>query len=395
MKPKHVFAVLIVALLAATAASADFQEAMSNFKAGKYVEAAAEFQALVDQAPEYDSGYFMLAQCFLQMGKLQDSESNFQKAIELNGERFEYHYGLATTYYKMKKYSQAVGALRTAEPLAADAHKYNLFKLRGVSYAALEKWGDAIEDLEKAKAVRKTADVVDRLAVSYFNLGHHDKAIPLLKESLASAPNNDATLRMLTNALMDRGAEAPKGPGKVDLYGQALGYAEKYQKLKPTNFESSNLVGRAALGGKNYPKAEQAFTRVLEQKPDYCYSMANLGKVYIAQKKWTDAERALRDGTNCAPRMAVMHESLGFALQKQKRLPEAVAAYQKAMEIKPSNSVQKLIDTCNQNLEIEAENAEIEAERVAEDAAIKKAEQEYQEELAKTEEWKKKRERDD
>jgi tetratricopeptide (TPR) repeat protein len=85
--------------------------------------------------------------------------------------------------------------------------------------------------------------------------------------------------------------------------------------------------------------------------------------------------------------MAVVYESLGFALMKQKKLPEAVAQFGKAMEIKPSDSTQKMIETCRNNLAVATENAEmaqIEAEQAAE---AERARLEYEEEMRKQKEW--------
>lgn len=80
-----------VLLIAAPAiwANDSLDQGMSHFKSGKYAEAAAEFQALVDGAPNYDYGYFMLGMSFLQMGKPKDAETNILKAVELNGDKFE------------------------------------------------------------------------------------------------------------------------------------------------------------------------------------------------------------------------------------------------------------------------------------------------------------------
>ncbi len=62
---------VITALLFAAmpAAMADFDAAMGHFKAGKFLEAASEFQTLVDQSPEYADGYFMLGVCFMKTSK--------------------------------------------------------------------------------------------------------------------------------------------------------------------------------------------------------------------------------------------------------------------------------------------------------------------------------------
>lgn len=392
---KALWAALILALLFPVAALADFEQAMSHFKAGKYVEAAAEFQALVDQSPDYADGYQMLGHSFIRMGKYDEAAESFQKAIELNGDKFEFHHGLAQAYLSTRQFSKAVATLRTAEPLATDDRtKYHLFYLRGMAYAGLEKWADTIEDLERANAIQPSDAILDRLGLAYYSLGHTGKAVPILRKSLQKSPDNAGNLMMLTTGLLDMGAEASSDSQKEKYYEEAQASAERFRKLKP-GYEADNLVGRAAFGAKDYATAERAFQRVIESKPDYCYAMVNLGKLYIAQEQWANAEKTLTQAATCAPRMAVVHESLGFSVQKQGKLQEAIDHYKKAIAIKPSASVQKLIDTCQKNLEIRAENqamAEEEA-RIAEEE--RKAKEEYEEQMRKKEEWEKRREKDD
>lgn len=377
-------------------AMADFDQAMDDFKRGKYVEAAAGFQEIVDGAPNYDFGYFMLGMSFLQMDKPDDAVENFRKAIEINGDRFDYHYNLATAFFKSRKYADAIATLRTAEGLAQDDQgKFALYSLRGQSYVGLEKWSDAIADLEKARPIKNSQAVLEQLGVSYYMLGHYDKAVPVLRSALRNSPNDENLLSRMSKALLNLGAETQDESKKMTHYRESLQLAEQALKHAPSDFDANNLVGRAALGAKSYDRAEQAFRKVLALKSDYCYAMANLGKVYIATEKWSEAESILRDGARCAPRMAVIYESLGFSLQKQKRLEEAIEQYNKAMEIKPSPSIKTMIETCEKNLAIEAENRRMDAEEAANQAAIEAEEKRIAEEKAKAKEWEERRKRDD
>jgi tetratricopeptide (TPR) repeat protein len=93
--------------------------------------------------------------------------------------------------------------------------------------------------------------------------------------------------------------------------------------------------------------------------------------------------------------MAVVYESLGFALQKQDRLSDALKAYEQAYEIKPSETVRNAMDICKENMEVKEHNdqvAELEAQQKAAEAAAEAA---YQEELAKKKEWEERRKKDD
>lgn len=395
MKKSFWFAAAL-ALVLAPFAQADFDQAMDDFKRGKYVEAAAGFQEIVDNAASYDFGYFMLGMSFLQMDKPDDAVENFRKAIEINGDRFDYHYNMATAFFKGRRYADAIATLRTAEGLAQDDKgKFALYSLRGQSYVGLEKWSDAIADLEKAREITSTPAVLEQLGFSYYMLGHFDKAVPVLRSALKSSPNDESLLSRTAKALLNLGAETRDESKKLTYYRESLQFAEQALKLVPNDFDTNNLVGRAALGAKSYDRAEQAFRKVLAQRSDYCYAMANLGKVYIATEKWREAESILREGAKCAPRMAVVYESLGFSLQKQRRLEEAIEQYNKAMEIKPSPSIRTMIETCRKNIEIDRANQEMDAEERANQEAIEEERRRIEEEEAKQKEWEERRKRDD
>jgi tetratricopeptide (TPR) repeat protein len=388
---KLILALIAATLVAVPALAADFETAVNNFKSGKYVEAAAMFQEFVDQSPNYDYGYYMLGLSFVQMDKYDEAEDSFRKAIELNGDKFEYHHGLATACYKRRQYDKAIAALRTAEGLATDQRtQYSLYSLRGFAYADLGKWGDAINDLENARKIKSTGPILDRLGQAYAELGHNDKAVPVLREAVKVTPDNAANLARLASALIDMGAEATSDAKKSAYYDEAVQVAERFQKLKPSAYEAPNLVGRAALGAQNYPKAEAAFTRVLEQKPDYCYAMINLGKVHTAQKQWAEAESVLRQAEKCAPRMAVVYESLGFVVQKQKRLQEAVDLYKKALELKPSATTQQMLDVALENIRIAEENKKMDADEAAQEAAFIREQERLAEEERKRKEYEEK-----
>ena len=391
-------------LLAVTAAItltpialADFDQALDNFKRGKYVEAAAGFQEIVDTQPEYDYGWFLLGMSFLKMSKYNDSESSIQKAIDLNGERFEYHLGLANARYKAKRYAKTVAALKTAESLATDASsQFSLYRLRGLSYIALEKWADAAQDLDRAQKIKKDPVVLDRLSIGYYKLRHYDKALPVLRLAIQAKANDSSLLMRMTNTLLNLGAETRDSTKKAAYFKEALTTAEKLQRVKGSNADVTNLVGRAAFGSKNYPKAEQAFRKVIAQKPNYCYAMVNLGKVYIAMERWADADGILDDAATCAPKMAVVYESRGFALMKQKKLDAAIVQFKKALAIKPSASTRKMIETCNNNLLVASENEAMAAKELLQAQEAAKAQAEYDEAQRKQKEWEEaQRKRDD
>ena len=347
-----------------------YQNGMNYFKSGKYVEAAAEFQALVDEAPAYDYGYFMLGNSFVKLGKPEQAIGNFKQAIELNGEKYVYHHSLATAYQKSRQYRMVAETLNESESILQDRYKPAFYSTRGQAYYALKKWSEAINDLEKAKALKPTEGVLTSLGVSYFKMGHHEKAAKALKSALGKNPKSATNNQLLAESQMEVGKGKRVKAEKEAAYNDALAAAEKVLVMKPGNFDAINLVGRAALGSGRYSKAESSFTQALTLKPTYCYAMMNKAKAQIAQSKWTESEVTLRQADKCDANNVLVHESLGFVLRKQKRLKESLASYEKANKLKPSASIKKAIEDVKTNIEVNKFNEEATAEEIRNREAI-------------------------
>lgn len=379
---------LAVALLPGSTVLADFEQGMNLFKAGKHAEAAAEFQALVDQAPNYDFGYYMLGLSFFKMGKLGDAASNIEKARDLNGDRFEYHHALASVHRANRQNPKALKELNDAEGLVDASKNYAFYSLRGFVRADLEHWADAVEDLEKARAAKSSGQVLDYLGKAYFKLRHFDKAVPVLREAARANPNDVNTHIFLAESLINHAKE--NQAKKSALFSEALQVARKARSMKPDDWQTVNLAGKAALGANDFKAAEEAFNSVLTMKPDYCYAMVNLSRALIAQERWKDAEQISRKATTCAPRLSAGYESLGYALQKQTRLDEALETYKRALAINPSGSVKELMRVVEENIRIREENIKIEQEKRAEEEAIAKEQQRLKEEEEKRREWERK-----
>jgi tetratricopeptide (TPR) repeat protein len=343
---------LAAALLGTVAgATDDLSLGLEYFKAGKYVEAAARFQIMVDGSPKYAFGYHMLGLSYLQLGKPKEAEECQRKALEIDGTKFEYHHGLARTYLARRDIAAAIATLKTAEPLAtSDDQRFPLYALRGFAYAALEKWPEAVDDLERARKIDPEAAVLAQLGRAYMHLGYPKRAAPVFREAVQINANDVATHERLVEALLEMAAGETRAQAKKALYTEALQAAERVLKLEPNQYQSHNLVGRSALGAGDYARAEQSFRRVLAQRSDYCWAMANLGKTYLAQQRWAAAESIFTDATTCAPKLAVALEGLGLAQQKQGKLPEAIASYEAAQKNKRSDATARAIAQCRQDL---------------------------------------------
>lgn len=324
------------ALLCAAAAYAGADQAYAWFKSGKYVEAAAEYQNLVDRSPDYDYGWFMLGHCLLGMNRPADAEAAFRRALGLRRDRAEYYYGLALALRDGGRYGPAVEVLGLGLPLASEPRaKYAFYFMRGSLFAALERWSDAAVDLERARAVKTDPGVLDQLGRAYAALGRWDRAARAFHDLLELDSAYDGARRQLVDALLRLSGAAEDPSAKRAIYAEAYEQARRVVAAGDDE-ESQNLLGRAAMGAGRLDEAQAAFEKVLGANPGFCPALVNLGRVRLARDEVAAAVDALETAARCAPRAAPVFESLGAALARLDRWEDALRAFRRAQALRPT-----------------------------------------------------------
>ena len=334
-------AIVVVLALAAAGRAAhalDPQDALDDFKVGRYLEAVTKFQALVDRFPGYSYGFFMLGHCKLKMHEPLRAEALFRHAIELDPTRPLYYMGLAMALADETSWARTIQALTDGLGHAEDARtRYNLLLLRAEAWHALQRWDQVVADLEVARRIHQDPAVFALLGKAYFGNGDAKAAIPPLLFALQTAPDDAGVLRVLSESYIRVGAAEPDLVKKRLAYTQALDYAQRLAALTPDDLEVKHLVGRAALGAGRLAQAETIFLHVLEVEPRQCYAMINLGRTLFAARKYREAEAWLLRAEGCAPREAIVYETLGELYLKQGMTDEAAAAFRRADDLSPDD----------------------------------------------------------
>lgn len=338
-------AVAALLLAEAAAARADFDQAMAYFRAGKFLEAAAQFQGMVDAAPTYDYGHYMLGHCLERMGRPEEAERSFRTAIELRNDKAEYRHGLALALKDQRRYGPALGVLSEGAGLVRNRQSaFAFLSLRGYLLAAMRRWPEAIADLERAVAIKRDPTLLDLLGRANFALGRYDRAASAFAAAIQGAPLDPRQGRLLAEALLQLAASVPDPSRRKLYYTQAMASAERLRKLQPDDLEATALLGRASLGAGRYAAAESAFRAVLAAHPGSCSAFINLSRSLVAQDRVAEAEAALTNAARCAPTMPEVHEDLGRVYLRQERFALALDAFRRANEIQPSPNARAAIE---------------------------------------------------
>ena len=335
-KARAVSALALFACIASLPVRADEKEALAAYKAGRYLDAVAEIQAVVDQSPGYDWGYFLLGHCMLKMRRVGEAELQFRRALRLDPARAEYYQGLALAFAASGNWPLMIratdeGLIRVQDPRT----RYALFALRGYASGALRRWNDAVRDLEAAQRIRSEPWLLVFLGKARFATGSYAAAVVPLRQALQIAPDDPVPLRLLAECYLRLAADENDAVRKRFDYLQSLTYAQRLASLTPDDLDAVHLVGRAALGAGRLDQAANIFRHVLSINPRQCYALANLGRTYMATARWAEAEAYLRNASACAPRMTTVFESLGELYLELGRPQEAAEAFRRVEEIEP------------------------------------------------------------
>ena len=141
MTGRRAYVAAVLALIAGAGglpARADVADALSDLKAGRFLEAAAELQSVVDRSPGYAYGHFLLGHCKLKTKDIAGAEYEFRRALSLDASRADYYLGFGLALNADGKWPFTIraaseGLLRTSDPRTRIARPMGLFigKVRG------------------------------------------------------------------------------------------------------------------------------------------------------------------------------------------------------------------------------------------------------------------------
>ena len=134
--------------------------------------------------PESDQLRILATQCFMTQ-KYEEAQSYCEQAMKLKDEPST-RLLLAKVLYALQKYHESA---KIVSPVYNSVEQRESGKVLAANYAALKNWTRALTYLEKLMAKAKEISVLNLAAECYINLNQPEKALPLLRESLALNPD--------------------------------------------------------------------------------------------------------------------------------------------------------------------------------------------------------------
>jgi tetratricopeptide (TPR) repeat protein len=264
-------------------------------RAGRFAESRAEFERLTQDSPNDPEAQFTLGLIAMQTNDLASARSGFLKALELGhpeADSVRYYLGQLA-----EAENQFEAALKWYQQCNDGRHRFDA-QLRAA--AMLSRLG-RVQEARDWLAGLPVADDAERIQV-----------VQTEALILRDAKNYQAVFEVLS-----RGLE--KMPDALELLYDRAMVAEKLDRLDVL---------------------EQDLRRLIKLKPDHAHAYNALGYTLADRtNRLQEAVELLNQALKLSPEDPFIQDSMGWALFKLKRLPEAVDHLRRAYTSKPDPEI--------------------------------------------------------
>lgn len=363
MSKRFALGVILLSAVAANSTWAGWDEGVAAFNAKNYEKAVTEFKAVVDQNPGGHRGHYMLGASLQRLGRKEEALGHLRKAYDLNPNDVATKFELGKAYLAVRKYREVTELMANTDVSAMQpAQKAAFYQIRGEAYLRTDNVDAAMADFSNlAKAMPKDSNVQYSLATVALKADQLDVALAALSEAVRLDPADKDKKKAYANALLKQGRSTPDKEAKKQAYRKAAEVAGQMVAADPS-FDNLMLKMSAELGAGSYAEAARTGEAARAKNSKDWLVLFYLGQSYTMSDQFDKSVAPLQEALKLAPEAdkKKIHQQLGFNYERQKKYPEAIAAYKAAGDSSAVARVETNQKTALENLDIEKRNAEVE-----------------------------------
>lgn len=268
---------------------------------------------------------------YLSKNDLDRAEVEFKTAAELDPLYAEAHNNLGLIYKYKGHYDLAIGQLEKAIKLKPKwAAPYNHL---GAVYLAKGELERAVVNIKKAtEQDKKFADAFANLGVVYLEKAKKARdPKPDWKKAVHAFQKATTLDTRLFHAHMDL-ADTYRKLGELEKAILRYRVAIETNPEDPTAWEH---LGELYVATGDSAKAEECFEKVRMMGPISEETLLQMGEGSLKQKKIPEALVLFNRALEANPRNPMTYFDIGFALTSIGKLPQAISAYQRAIALRP------------------------------------------------------------
>ena len=306
-----------------------------------------------------DDAYSEAATAF-QQGKLDEAEQTLRTAVSVQPDRPDMLGLLSIVLDAKKNYVEA--EVFHARALHLAPHSAGLWNNFGNHYVALGNSAEARSAFLRVVAIEPThANANLQLARIALYEKHATEALHYLR-NLKPSDQSDISVELLrarclhlagrpdaAMSIVDRLEKEPTGDERLAFsLGLLLAEWEKYARAEdafsralendPANIEILHNLGLSALRAGHLDRAQRVLEVAVQQSPDDVESVFNLGRVYVAKGDTDNALLALTRARRLAPSRADILLYLAERYEDAGFFSGAADAYEEYLKLKPHDA---------------------------------------------------------
>ena len=194
----------------------------------------------------------------------------------------------------------------------------------------------SIEAYKKAYALDPKSPVIgERLAEMYWKAQRTKEAESEAKEILRRNPDDVQTRRLLGRIYLRMLGDVNAGSGQSEAASRAIEQFREINRLDPSDTESSLWLARLYRLKNEHDEAEHVLQGILKTDPENEPAVEQLTQLLMDEGKSAEAVALLEGITKHSP-TPVLLDLLGDAYTQAHELEKAEAAYRKAADMDPS-----------------------------------------------------------
>lgn len=205
---------------------------------GKYEESARNFEEAIMLDPTSDDAMVGAASAYELLGKRNQAEQTYRRAIALRPQYWRNYGSLGAFYFRQGQYPEAAEMFSEVIALAPDS--FRGYSNLGGTRILQGKYTEAIAALQKSIEIRQTGNALSNLGTAYFNLHRFDDAARSFKQAIEFDKDNYTLWGNLGAAYYygDHRAES------VGIYAQAVNLTAKHLTVNPQDANArSDIAG--------------------------------------------------------------------------------------------------------------------------------------------------------
>ncbi len=227
-------------------------------------------------------------------GQFEDAVHALDEAAALNNRDPRIWFNLGLARQKLGLSGPGLDALRTAHEL--DRRDAEIALELGRAYSAAARYLDAVAVLlEATQAHAESAELWLEFALAQRGLGNATGMAASLGKAIELDPADAQGAGF--RAAMEL---AQSGLAGKD-FGRAVGAAEAAARMRPADGSAWALLGLAQQAAGRLPEAAAALEQAAAVAPDRADIAHNLGTVYLAQRRYPEAEVSFRRAVTLDP----------------------------------------------------------------------------------------------